>query len=382
MIVAPFILLAALITLLGFCVCWGLAIAKLVHRQPLLAYEPRRPVPWGLIDLVLVVVILYVAAKVSGYLFRGEFGPQAGTEDNPFTLHQNMLIILADTAMKVAVMLIVTPLIMLRTGCTWRDLGVVPKEAGRDICIGLAAFCMLAPIVYAIQAGLTLVRPYEHPLIEMLTKTPDLQLFAMLCFSAAILAPLSEEWAFRVLLQGWLEKLLTYTGNPLHILLGGSSPAEPMVLEDGNSLKPTDGIAGVSAEGITILSSASHAQPEIQWIDPANPYAPPQTSIEPNSAASGPPLAAVVVPEFSPPSFWQLWLPIFMSSIIFALMHYSHGLAWIPLTLLAFGLGYIYQRTHRILPSITVHFCLNALSMAAFWVQMFEAQELQQMQGK
>ena len=57
-------------------------------------------------------------------------------------------------------------------------------------------------------------------------------------------------------------------------------------------------------------------------------------------------------------------------------MHYSHGLAWIPLTLLAFGLGYIYQRTHRILPSITVHFCLNALSMGAFWVQMFEAPQL------
>src|SRR5687767_4662553 len=103
---------------------------------------------------------------------------------------------------------------------------------------------------------------------------------------------------------------------------------------------------------------------------------------EPVSAAYGPPLTAVVVPEFSPPSFWQLWLPIVMISIIFALMHYSHGLAWIPLTLLALGLDYIYQQTHRLLPSITVHFCLNALSMAPFWVQMFEAPQLQQMQGK
>lgn len=375
MIVAPFILLAALITLLSSCVCWGLAIAKLVRRQPLLAYEPRRPVPWGLIDLGLVVVILVLAIFASGYLLKGQFVAGAGTPNQPFTLQQNMLAIVADTAMKVAVMLIATPLIMLRTGCTWRDLGVVPKEAGRDIGIGLAAFCMLAPIVYAIQAALTLLQPYKHPLIEMLTKTPDLQLFAMLCFSAIILAPLSEEWAFRVLLQGWLEKLLSYTGDPLHILVGGTSSAEPVVLQNEDLLRPAD-ITVVPAEGITFLSSASPARPEVQWIDPANPYAPPQVLIEPISAANAPPPAGVAVHESSPPTFWKQWLPIFFSSILFALMHYSHGLAWIPLTLLAFGLGYIYQRTHRILPSITVHFCLNALSMGAFWVQMFEAPQL------
>src|SRR5207247_1405255 len=100
------------------------------------------------------------------------------------------------------------------------------------------------------------------------------------------------------------------------------------------------------------------------------------------SAYYGPPLDSSGVPQFFPPSFWKQWLPIFLSSIIFALMHISHGLAWIPLTLLAFGLGYIYQRTHRILPSITVHFCLNALSMAAFWVQMFDAPQLKELQGK
>ena len=369
MIVAPFIFLIALIVILSFFVLWGVAFVKLVRGQPLLAYEPRRPVPWGLVDLALVVLILVLTIKASSYLLKGQFGPAAGTENQPFTLHQNMLIILADTAMKVAVMLIVTPIIMLRTGCTWRDLGIVPKEAGRDICIGLAAFCMLAPIVFTIQGLLTQLEPYKHPLIEMMTNTPDMQLFALLCFSAAILAPLSEEWAFRVLLQGWLEKLVTYTGSSVHILFGGLEPAEPMVLEDGNVQAPP--------EGITFLSSVPQ-QTEIQWIDPANPYAPPPTTTQPlASAYYDPPLAAAIVPEFSPPPVWKQWLPICFSSVIFALMHFSHGLAWIPLTVLAFGLGYIYQRTHRILPSITVHFCLNALSMAAFWVQMFEAPQLQ-----
>ena len=374
MIVAPLLGLVALGVIAGFFVCWILAFIKLFRRQPFLPYEPRRPVPWGLVDLGLVIVVLLLAAVSSSYLLKSQFGPEGGTENQPFTLQQNMLIILADTAMKVAAMAIVTPIMMLRTGCTLRDLGIVPKEAGRDIIIGLTAFCMLAPIVYAIQAALTLLQPYKHPLIEMLTKTPDLQLFAMLTFSAAILAPLSEEWAFRVLLQGWLERLVNHTGSSFHLLFGGTSPAEPVVLDVAKS--------PAAAEGITFLPPSAPSQPGIQWIDPANPYSPPQSIVDPAASGFGPPLAAAVIPDFTPPSFWKQWLPICISSLIFALMHFSHGLAWIPLTILAFGLGYIYQRTHRILPSITVHFCLNGLSMAAFWVQMFEAEQLEQMQGK
>ncbi len=368
MIVAPFIGLVAIAVILGFFILWILALVKMSRGQPLLAYEPRRQVPWGLVDLGLMILVLCLSIVVSSYLLKGQFGAASGPgiEKEPFTLQQNMLAILADGAMKVATMLIVTPIIMLRTGCTWRDMGIVPKEAGRDICIGLAAFCMLAPIVFAIQGLLTQLEPYKHPLIEMMTNTPDLQLFALLCVSAAILAPLSEEWAFRVLLQGWLEKLVTYTGNSLHILFGGLAPSHPNVFENGGLPAPAD--------GITFLPPVPERPAEIQWIDPANPYASPASAFEP--------LAPLVFLDDLPPPAWKQWLPICFSSIIFALMHISHGLAWIPLTFLALGLGYIYQRTHRILPSIVVHFCLNALSMAAFWVQMFEAPQLQQMQGK
>jgi membrane protease YdiL (CAAX protease family) len=377
MIVAPFILLAALAIILGFFVCWGFAAVKLFRGQPLLAYEPRRPVPWGLIDLVLMVLVLVLLMYASAHFLKGQFVRGEGAERPPMTLQQNMLLIWADTAMKVGTMLIVTPIIMLRTGCTWRDMGVVPREAGRDIAIGLAAFCMLAPIVFAIQAALTQIQPYKHPIIEMLTNTPDVPFFALLCFSAVILAPLSEEWAFRVLLQGWLERVMTHTGNPFYLLAGGIAPAEPMVIDDAMQPQTTVGNAIAPADGITFLSSVATPQPGIQWIDPANLYSPPQVIVEPPASKYAPPLAATVIPDFAPPSLWKQWLPIYVSSIIFALMHYSHGLAWIPLTFLALGLGYIYQRTHRILPSITVHFCLNALSMAAFWVQMFEAPALQ-----
>jgi membrane protease YdiL (CAAX protease family) len=55
---------------------------------------------------------------------------------------------------------------------------------------------------------------------------------------------------------------------------------------------------------------------------------------------------------------------ILATSLIFALLHLGHGAAPIPLFFLALALGYLYQRTHRLLPSVTVHFLLNACSYA------------------
>jgi membrane protease YdiL (CAAX protease family) len=56
------------------------------------------------------------------------------------------------------------------------------------------------------------------------------------------------------------------------------------------------------------------------------------------------------------------WRAIVLTSLFFSLLHLGHGAAPIPLFFLALVLGYLYQRTHRLLPSMTVHFCLNACS--------------------
>lgn len=64
--------------------------------------------------------------------------------------------------------------------------------------------------------------------------------------------------------------------------------------------------------------------------------------------------------------------PIFVSSLIFALMHASHGPDPIPLFLLALALGYLYRQTHRIWPSYVMHACFNATSMAMLGLSLLE----------
>ncbi len=66
----------------------------------------------------------------------------------------------------------------------------------------------------------------------------------------------------------------------------------------------------------------------------------------------------------------RCWWPICASSFLFALVHLGQGGAPIPLFFLALALGYLYQRTHRIVPCIVLHMLFNALAMALLGVQM------------
>jgi hypothetical protein len=210
---------------------------------------------------------------------------------------------------------------------------------------------MLAPLVFGIQFLLVQWWPSSHPLIEMLQKTPSLGMFALTCFSAVIVAPLSEEFAFRVLLQGWLEKIAQGNERTDAILLGGHTLSEPPAITYLDDAEDEEG-----------------AEPEtagpIPPVDYTNPYAPPQARFAPQQLPAAEPLERI-----EPSRLWPL--PILVSALIFALLHWSHGPDWVPLSVLGVGLGYLYQRTHRATPSIVVHFLLNSLSMIGVGLQVF-----------
>lgn len=59
------------------------------------------------------------------------------------------------------------------------------------------------------------------------------------------------------------------------------------------------------------------------------------------------------------------YLPILISSVIFALMHFGQGAAPIPLFFLSLGLGYLYRQTGNITAPMVVHMVLNSLTLIA-----------------
>ena len=184
---------------------------------------------------------------------------------------------------------------------------------------------MAAPI-YGLQGLLVYFFPTQHPLIDLLRDKPDSQLFVVVGLSVALVAPLCEEMFFRVLLQGWLEKLVA----------GAAPEAFP---------SPANGSPNEVAN-----DNAAQATDVTKSFDDRNPYAAPQTISRVPAAETQNVQALRAV-------------PIITSALLFALLHLGHGPAPIPLFFFALALGYLYQKTHRLWPSLVLHCLLNSVSL-------------------
>lgn len=339
-------------------VIWYVALSRLYQRQPVLTHEPRRLPTWGLIDLILVVVMMIVAmgvlmavAQISGV----NLSASLQGDDNRGRLY----LMLISSLGQITAAALIGGFIVLRTGCSWRDLGFSLRELGRDLRLGAAAFCALAIPTFAIQGLLTRFWPSEHPLIESLKVDRDPQFLAIGMFAAVIAAPLTEEFIFRVLFQGWLEKMFDpaaiFCPNFVGRLFAGERiqadpPAPPLPeLIRAELAQPAE------------PRSIYLGPPPLYGIQSINPYQPP--------AVVAPPDLEALTATF--PHWITDVIPITVCSALFALMHYSHGPDFIPLFFLALGLGYLYRRTHRITPSLVVHFLLNLTSMLALCAAIY-----------
>jgi len=263
---------------------------------------------------------------VAGVVLQSAAGVSAGDDR---TIDDYLLVMSTSAVCMVLTIAIVWAWLRLR-GASARDLGVSWPDVSRDIVLGAAAFIMLAPIVFGIQMVLVMiVGPTKHPFILLLQKTPDLRLFLATSVNAVLLAPIVEELLFRGVLQGWLQSLRS----------------------------------GMSFDQVLIGTERS---------DQSTVIAPPVGAVVEVVPAQDAPIVAELVDSPAPtPHRFVAWLPILGSSVLFSLAHYSHGPDWVPLLVLAMGLGYLFQRTHRLVPCMTVHFLLNLTSMGLLFTQLF-----------
>lgn len=273
-----------------------------VHEgQPPLAYEPRRPVPWTFLDLFILFALFFVALIAFHTLYLGA---------RPISPRGNAIpptVLLVDFASKMTVLL--AALVGLRSlrGATPSDLGLESPRPGHDLLIGLVAAIAFLPPVYALQFLVHRFNSTNHPLIDALAAWDEPWVRMIAFLSAGLFAPVWEELFFRVLLQGWLERVLIHRHEP------------PLEANEIHELATEDESTGVY-------------------------------TVAPAAPRGG-------------------WLPIAISSAVFALMHVDleqPRLDFIPLFFFACGLGYLYGRTHRALPSIVLHMALNTCSLALF----------------
>lgn len=315
----------------GSLAMWLLAVRRLRAGDPLVPFEPRRPVPWGGIEILLI----WLAYLVSSGLASLFVVPVA--EGATVSVVSSLPLAITGVA---SLLVVGFGAMLLRgvAGATWQDLGLSRPHLLADVRLGLAAGLAITAPVYAIQSIFTTVLKFksEHPLIEMVERERSFVVFAVVVFLAVGVAPLAEEFLFRVLLQGWLEARQTRgrAERQLNVEMLGSIAAK---IENAES-------------------------PQVVSVDLDNPYAAPlpTTSAIPIDTQIEH-VAGQLVPG---------WAPLVTSAVIFALLHATQGPDPIALFPLALVLGYLYRQTHRIVPSLVAHAFLNATSMLLLWLNL------------
>ena len=303
-------------------VCIWIAVFWLWWRDgSVLSFEPRRPVPWGPIGLVIALLYLLLIVRA------GLVGAEDAPEQPSVILTLGM-----DALLKLTLGGGVLLWLVVSHRATRADLGLPgsPREAAGDFLLGvLAALAALVPVYVLLYLfiGVFGERP-QNPLITRMFENPSVPMLAAAFVSAVIVAPVFEEFLYRLLTQGWLEKMLMRATVRGELQSGGMADAAP----EAGTFEDTTGEPG-------------------EW--PASTEAEALAGQLPRDGS---------VPARVP----IVWLPILISSLLFSAAHFGleYGYSPIPLFLLAMILGYLYQRTHRILPCIAAHMTFNAISLA------------------
>jgi membrane protease YdiL (CAAX protease family) len=347
--------LAGLVTLLAV----GASLATLfwlfqkhIDGRPLVEFEPRRPAPWnGLapasmlaLSLVTTAAVLMgladassadspadevaVASSAAAVSAAGASttsyaaaAAEASAIDARSFPQTGMTIGSLWATAGVNVLITLTCYVALGSfvGATYQDLGLPESwaQARQDAALGAQTFVASLAPVYGIQIVLTTAFEPEqmHPLIEQLkvVHTPAMMLAAFVV--AAVSAPLFEETAFRLVFQGWLERVQMIAPDRRRRWANGSPSITAPAVEE----PPTDLAA----------AAASHAAPTRPG-----------------------------------------WAPIVISALVFATAHLGHGVAPVSLFALGVALGYVYQRTHRVLPSMVCHALFNGFSLLMLWLSL------------
>lgn len=257
------------------------------------------------------------------------------------------------TTTQLICVVLMTGFICARTGCSLKRLGWRSDQCVGDLLAGLQCFLMVTPPLFIFNAILVQFTeiPYEHPIQKMLEQYP--WLLGIAFWQASIVAPISEEFAFRTLLVGWFESI-HFSRNKFSAWMFGlqetkpnlgaqdhvdvSSPkraANPIAVDSNISISPAVNSYAVEPLDPPVVSIASSAQ---------------------ESATSKP---------FVPP-----WWPAILSGMFFGLAHFSYGVSWVNLILFGIVLGRLYQIRQSLIPVILVHMLFNSLSIALFGLKI------------
>ena len=182
---------------------WGIGVAaclwavwSLERRRRrsgwLVEPRPHGPVPWQGVDVAQVFLVALACLMVAASASDG--GPR------PVRLAAAIAATCAATLAGAA--------LLAARGATRADLGFGRGRLREDLALAGTALALVVAPLLAVAAILDRFVPYRHDIIDILADHRDPLSIGLVVVSAVVVAPVAEEFLFRRVLQGWLERLL------------------------------------------------------------------------------------------------------------------------------------------------------------------------------
>lgn len=318
------IVLAAATLAVSIATCIALA-RRMIAGRPLLARRPRRPVPW-----TGWIVVLVVGPLLLSLISATTAPPELPAVDESLDLALRTTTPHASSPLEAAANL------ALETGRAAAKHEKQAAEFETRAWEGAVSLILLAGGLFAIMATIYRADRADLGLPEGWADFRTDVGIGVIGFLAALAPVLTANAVLYALLDPatqhpFVEQALS---NPTPSTLGSVAlaalVAAPLYEETAFRLL---------FQGWLERWETTRRPPTTEWTDPEPP--------PPRGLAGLPPG----------------WAPIAASSVLFGLAHWGHGVAPAPLILLGVILGYIYQRTHRIVPCIVLHMLFNANTM-------------------
>lgn len=340
-------------------IMWSRFVIAYVKGFPFFpSLQPRQIQRWALTDIFMALASLYLVSALAA-----SFATKIGVDRNELIEGSASSIPkVAIATFQLSAVVLMTLLIAARYRVSLSNIGWSTKHIFQDIRLGLLAFIMALPPIYILMIASTVLfkKPYNHPVVDAIKNDPSS--LPMAIWLAVVIAPILEEFGFRVLLQGFLESL---SRGPLswRLIFGGRRQTD----DQGLAAAASQDLDSNSKTMLTSVDPQADSKARSFPSSPANPYeAVAKTgtdSVSDSEIQSNANLQLNADQQFITDNSQLPWWPVVVSGVLFGLAHFDYGASWLPLAALGMVLGYLYRITNRIWPSLVVHCCLNGMTM-------------------
>lgn len=175
---------------------------RMLRGLPAVSPRPHAPARWRGGEVAIAFVVFYCLQLLAA---------AAAPED--------MALRLAAAAAAMLFATNVTAAMLVREGAEPATLGFGPVRLREDVTLGVAAVGLALVPLLGLAAALDRIVPYRHALIDFLAAHRDPPAIGLVWFAAVVAAPVTEEFLFRRVLQGWLEQREPQWGRAAPVVL-------------------------------------------------------------------------------------------------------------------------------------------------------------------